>query len=269
MFCFVCVWSGKVTTKVKTVLTQLLSTTGWNPDVVCCVVPLSVLMFLFSATWIYKLMSDLSTLEYLASLSVPLNDLFITFCFHFVPRDKQRGFFTVLLQHNRKLSESVPLTVNTLMTLHSCSRWGQRSDCCSPCKWSVRGLLPQTYLRFSLANTGQEDDVSHEEADAQVQVDGGAGALYGAAELERQDAQYQTQYGDDQAYLRQQNELKGMLGESTRQILTLMTRPIWEILCECVYSKAHSNSWGKYPSLTYIYKNGGKKKVKDQIEVQQ
>ena len=59
-------------------------------------------------------------------------------------------------------------------------------------------MLGQTYHRFCLRNPSQKDDVSHEEADAEVQVDGGACPLYGTAELKCQDAQYQTQQGDGQ-----------------------------------------------------------------------
>lgn len=80
-------------------------------------------------------------------------------------------------------------------------------------------MLLKTYHRCSTRNASQEDEVSHEEADTEVQVDGGAGPLYGAAELECQDAQYQTQYGDGQPYLGHHLEPKGGLEEKTRQIL--------------------------------------------------
>lgn len=46
-------------------------------------------------------------------------------------------------------------------------------------------------------------------------MDGGAGPLYGAAELERQDAQDETQQGDDQPYHAHQFEAKGVLEEET------------------------------------------------------
>lgn len=50
-------------------------------------------------------------------------------------------------------------------------------------------------------------------------MDGGACPLYGAAELERQDAQDETQQGDDQPYHAHQFEAKGVLEEETRQVL--------------------------------------------------
>lgn len=70
---------------------------------------------------------------------------------------------------------------------------------------------PAATHRLSFCNASQKDEVSHEEADTEMQVDGGAGPLYGAAELERQDAQYETQQGDDQPYLGHQLEPKGVL----------------------------------------------------------
>lgn len=42
-------------------------------------------------------------------------------------------------------------------------------------------------------------------------MDGGACPLYGAAELEGQDAQYQTHYGDDQPHFAHNLESKRML----------------------------------------------------------
>lgn len=68
-----------------------------------------------------------------------------------------------------------------------------------------------TYHWFSLRNASKEDEVSHEKADTEVQVDGGASPLYGAAEFERQDGQYQTEQRDDQPYLGQQLESKSVL----------------------------------------------------------
>lgn len=50
-------------------------------------------------------------------------------------------------------------------------------------------------------------------------MNGGAGPLYGAAELERQDAQDETQQRDDQPYRAHQFEAKGVLEEETRQVL--------------------------------------------------
>lgn len=65
----------------------------------------------------------------------------------------------------------------------------------------IEEVVLGTNLRFSLWDTSQEDEIGHEEADAEVQVDGGAGPIDGAAELERQDAQDQAQQRDDQAQL--------------------------------------------------------------------
>lgn len=76
-------------------------------------------------------------------------------------------------------------------------------------------MLAQTYHRFSLWNASHKDEVGHEEADTEVQVDGGAGPLYGAAEHEGQDAQYEAQQGDGQPYLGHQLEPKGVLVEKT------------------------------------------------------
>lgn len=60
-------------------------------------------------------------------------------------------------------------------------------------------------------NASQEDEVGDGQADAEVQVDSGAGPLYGAAEYERQDGQYQTQQRYDQAYLGHHHKPKGVL----------------------------------------------------------
>lgn len=59
-------------------------------------------------------------------------------------------------------------------------------------------MLAQIYHRFWNAN--EEEDASHEEADREVEVDRGAGSLYGAAELKSQDAQQETQQRDDQPF---------------------------------------------------------------------
>lgn len=50
-----------------------------------------------------------------------------------------------------------------------------------------------------MRNASQEDKISYEETDAEVQVDGGTGSLYGTAELESQDAECETQQGDGQS----------------------------------------------------------------------
>ena len=68
-----------------------------------------------------------------------------------------------------------------------------------------------------MRNAGQKEDVGHEEADAEVHVDGGAGPLDGAAELERQDAQDETQQGDGQPYLGHDLEAKRVLEETTQR----------------------------------------------------
>ena len=60
-------------------------------------------------------------------------------------------------------------------------------------------------------------------------MDGGACPLYGAAELERQDAHYQTQQGHGQPYLCYQYERKGMLEEMTCQTLRCVI--IYSIMC--------------------------------------
>lgn len=46
-----------------------------------------------------------------------------------------------------------------------------------------------------------------------MQVDGGAGSMYGAAELERQDAEYEAHEGDGQPDLSHYLEPKGVLEE--------------------------------------------------------
>lgn len=53
-----------------------------------------------------------------------------------------------------------------------------------------------------MRDADQEDEVGHEEADAEVQVDGGASPLNGSAELKGQDAQDQTHQGNNEADLR-------------------------------------------------------------------
>lgn len=58
-----------------------------------------------------------------------------------------------------------------------------------------------THLRFSSRKADQEDEVSHEEADAEMQVNGGASPLNRSAEPKGQDAQYQTHQGDDEPNL--------------------------------------------------------------------
>lgn len=76
-------------------------------------------------------------------------------------------------------------------------------------------ILLETYHRFSLRNASQEDKISYEETDAEVQVDGGAGSLYGTAELESQDAECETQQGDGQSYFSHQLKPIGVLEEKT------------------------------------------------------
>ena len=48
------------------------------------------------------------------------------------------------------------------------------------------------HLGLGLGDACEEDEVGQEEADAEVEVDGVAGALDGAAEHEGEDAQEQT-----------------------------------------------------------------------------
>lgn len=58
-----------------------------------------------------------------------------------------------------------------------------------------------------------------------VQGDGGVGPCYGRTEeLEYQDAQYETQQGDDQHYLDHQYEPECVLEERTHQFLGLNNR---------------------------------------------
>lgn len=71
-------------------------------------------------------------------------------------------------------------------------------------------MLP--YLRLGLGDAGQKEEVGHEEADAEVEVDGGASPLDGAAELEGEDAEEEAQQGDGQADLGDQLQAKGVLG---------------------------------------------------------
>lgn len=54
-------------------------------------------------------------------------------------------------------------------------------------------------------------------------MDGGARSLDGATELERQDAQNQTQQGDGQPYLGHQQEPKGVLEEKIREVCRRVT----------------------------------------------
>lgn len=74
------------------------------------------------------------------------------------------------------------------------------------------------YLWLGLGDAGQEKEVSHEEADAEVEVDGGASPLDGAAELEGEDAEDEAQQGDGQADLGDQQQAKGVLGEERSEI---------------------------------------------------
>lgn len=80
------------------------------------------------------------------------------------------------------------------------------------CKFS-HPLLGQTYHRFGARNASKEDEVGHEEADAEVEVDGLARPLYGAAERECQNAQHQTQQGHAQSHLCYQQKPKRVLEE--------------------------------------------------------
>lgn len=50
-----------------------------------------------------------------------------------------------------------------------------------------------SYHRRGLRDASEEEEVGHEEADTQVQVDGGAGPLNGAAELKGQDGEHEAQ----------------------------------------------------------------------------
>lgn len=74
-------------------------------------------------------------------------------------------------------------------------------------------VLLLLYLWLGLRDAGQEEEVGHEEADAEVEVDGGASPLDGAAELEGEDAEEEAHQGDAQADLGDQLQAKGVLGE--------------------------------------------------------
>lgn len=76
-----------------------------------------------------------------------------------------------------------------------------------------RSVCARAYHRWGLRDASEKEEVSDEEADAQVQVDGGAGSLYGAAELKGQDAEYEAQQRDGQPDPGGHQEPKGVLGE--------------------------------------------------------
>lgn len=76
-----------------------------------------------------------------------------------------------------------------------------------------RSACARSYHRWSLWDASEKEEVSDEEADAQVQVDGGAGSLDGAAELKRQDAECEAQQWDGQPDLGHHQEPKGVLVE--------------------------------------------------------
>lgn len=79
------------------------------------------------------------------------------------------------------------------------------------CWCEVTCACAQSYHRWSLWDSSDKEEVSDEEADAQVQVDGGAGSLYGAAELKGQDAEYEAQQWDGQPDPGHHQEPKGVL----------------------------------------------------------
>lgn len=58
-------------------------------------------------------------------------------------------------------------------------------------------------------------------------MNGGAGPLDGAAELEGQDAQNETQQGDGQADLGRNHECKDGLVENKRQVLRSITASLF------------------------------------------
>lgn len=76
-----------------------------------------------------------------------------------------------------------------------------------------------------MGDASEKEEVRDEEADAQVQVDGGASSLYGAAELKRQDAEYEAQQWDGQPDLGHHQEPKGVLVE-----IAWYLSPFWEIM---------------------------------------
>lgn len=91
-----------------------------------------------------------------------------------------------------------------------------------------KGVFAQSYHRGRLWDASEKEEVSDEEADAQVQVDGGAGSLDGAAELKRQDAEYEAQQWDGQPELGRQPEPKGVLGDKGWHIHVFSVK--WEVL---------------------------------------
>lgn len=67
------------------------------------------------------------------------------------------------------------------------------------------------------ADAAEEDEVGEEEAERQVEVDGGARALDGATEAKGQDADEQTHQRHGQTDPRDQLQLKGVLGRRGKQ----------------------------------------------------
>ena len=58
-----------------------------------------------------------------------------------------------------------------------------------------------TYLRLSLINPREEEQVGQEEADAELQVEGGAGALDGSAQQEGEGRQEEAQQREAQPHV--------------------------------------------------------------------
>lgn len=76
-----------------------------------------------------------------------------------------------------------------------------------------------THHRLGVGDADQEDEVGDEEAYAEVQVDGGARPLDGAAELEGQDAQGQAEQRHAQPDFGDQQERHAVLRRGTTSAL--------------------------------------------------
>lgn len=73
------------------------------------------------------------------------------------------------------------------------------------------------YLIVRSSNAGQEDEVGDEEADAEVQVDGGAGALDGADEAKGQHADEEADQRQEEAHPRDQLQFKHILWQERKR----------------------------------------------------
>ena len=95
-----------------------------------------------------------------------------------------------------------------------------------------------TYLRLSLINPREEEQVGQEEADAELQVEGGAGALDGSAQQEGEGRQEEAQQREAQPHVGDHSQGSILLlGPSKEEIsVTLscsgvMTLPPFLVFC--------------------------------------